>query len=552
MTGPRLLVCLPALLAASIAAADEPAANPPATQNIVFFGEARPLFLRLHIEVDGKDFEALWMDAIRKMHGSLDQDKDGRLSSAERRRGLWLLQLIEQATARGRAVAAPGQPTPANENISAAFPYADQVQTVDDLAAYLRSVFAPIQLETSGPASAIPEALFARLDRNGDNALTRDELEAAESSLRILDQDDDETIQLVEAQSYANPYYRQRNMQTQPAVDNVPFALLSAAESRAKIVGRLLTQYDRAEKDHKLSQVELGLDSAVFEQADGDGDGGLDSDELMHYLRTASTDIELRVKIRGRVSVDVNAGAPNSRELEQRLHMPGRGGVDLILDAEQIELNGSSQTRRVLNVQQIFRNQFRVADADNNKYLERQEVERNGVLNQYFDMMDGDGDGKLFESEMNDFIDREAEVSESRTVLTVVDEGRLMFTRLDTNHDGRLSVRELRGVASEVARWDRNGDGRVSVEEVPRRLRLGYVRGQSLLLSRFGFAPTVAFRPGAAVGAPRGAPVWFAKMDRNQDGDLSRREFLGALADFRRLDTDQNGLIDAAEAARAK
>jgi Ca2+-binding EF-hand superfamily protein len=43
-------------------------------------------------------------------------------------------------------------------------------------------------------------------------------------------------------------------------------------------------------------------------------------------------------------------------------------------------------------------------------------------------------------------------------------------------------------------------------------------------------------------------PEWFQKMDRNRDGDLSRREFLGSAAVFDRLDTDHDGLIDRAEA----
>jgi EF hand len=41
-------------------------------------------------------------------------------------------------------------------------------------------------------------------------------------------------------------------------------------------------------------------------------------------------------------------------------------------------------------------------------------------------------------------------------------------------------------------------------------------------------------------------------MDRNRDGDISRREFLGPRADFDRLDRDRDGLIDAQEAENAR
>ncbi len=39
-------------------------------------------------------------------------------------------------------------------------------------------------------------------------------------------------------------------------------------------------------------------------------------------------------------------------------------------------------------------------------------------------------------------------------------------------------------------------------------------------------------------------------MDVNGDGDVSRIEFLGREADFRRLDTDQDGLLNAREAGQ--
>ncbi len=47
-------------------------------------------------------------------------------------------------------------------------------------------------------------------------------------------------------------------------------------------------------------------------------------------------------------------------------------------------------------------------------------------------------------------------------------------------------------------------------------------------------------------------PKWFRKMDRNRDGDISRREFLGPRAAFERLDADGDGLITAKEAAMSK
>jgi hypothetical protein len=37
-------------------------------------------------------------------------------------------------------------------------------------------------------------------------------------------------------------------------------------------------------------------------------------------------------------------------------------------------------------------------------------------------------------------------------------------------------------------------------------------------------------------------------MDRNRDGDVSPREFVGPLRVFQQIDTDGDGLLDATEA----
>jgi hypothetical protein len=83
--------------------------------------------------------------------------------------------------------------------------------------------------------------------------------------------------------------------------------------------------------------------------------------------------------------------------------------------------------------------------------------------------------------------------------------------------------------------------------DIPRQFRLTVSRGQAV--------PVLGVPAGSSVslpGRPQGrGPLWFRKMDRNGDGDVSRREFLGSQADFERIDTDGDGLIDVQEAERA-
>ncbi len=45
-------------------------------------------------------------------------------------------------------------------------------------------------------------------------------------------------------------------------------------------------------------------------------------------------------------------------------------------------------------------------------------------------------------------------------------------------------------------------------------------------------------------------PQWFRAMDRNGDGFVSVREFLGTPEQFRKLDRDGDGLLSAEEAEK--
>lgn len=523
-------------------------------QDVVFFGTAQPVFIRLRLERDGTGFETVWRDGIRRLHKYMDTDQDNRLSADERRRGSWLQQLVVRSSfvePRGNPA---GVAAPAPSSVAM-----DHVVTVDDLTDYLRNSFGPLQLQIARPSSTGPELLFTVLDRDGDKALTKAELEGAASSLRRLDRDDDETLQVQEVQSYRNPYFG-RAAATAPAFngENDPLALLSSNESRTKLVRRLLSQYDRdGEKDRKLSRSEIGMEPSSFEQADGDGDGGLDSDELLHYLRDARPDLEFSVQInrsaQPRVTLVGAEAGPTGSSRHTRSNPSG--GLDLILGTDELELGAPSRANQIV-ARQFFENQFRVADVDNNKYLDLKEAQRGRIFtSQTFALMDRDGDGKLFEKEMADFLTLEAEIAQSRTLLTVIDQGRSLFDVLDTDHDRRLSVREIRSVITRVTSWDRNGDGLVTDEEIPHHYQLSFASSPSTLLSGLGFAvasvENVRMYTGTVVTSSS-RPAWFTKMDRNHDGDLSRREFLGSLADFNRLDADHNGLLDPSEAGKAR
>jgi hypothetical protein len=81
----------------------------------------------------------------------------------------------------------------------------------------------------------------------------------------------------------------------------------------------------------------------------------------------------------------------------------------------------------------------------------------------------------------------------------------------------------------------------------PTELRLILHRGQ--VAHQNSVPPNGAQRRSAP--APARGPLWFRMMDRNGDGYVSRREFLGSKEEFDRIDTNHDGLISPEEAEAA-
>jgi hypothetical protein len=103
-----------------------------------------------------------------------------------------------------------------------------------------------------------------------------------------------------------------------------------------------------------------------------------------------------------------------------------------------------------------------------------------------------------------------------------------------------------------LAPWAKGPTGHVTREDIPRQFDLLLTQAQpgNFLAS----APAVPNQGPAMDSRPspstRG-PLWFRKMDRNGDGVVTRREFLGSREDFQRIDTNGDGMITPEEAERA-
>lgn len=136
--------------------------------------------------------------------------------------------------------------------------------------------------------------------------------------------------------------------------------------------------------------------------------------------------------------------------------------------------------------------------------------------------------------------------------LGVVEDGYPLLPLLDPNDDGRLTIRERRELTKRLQSLDANDDGQLEASEMTAPLRVCIGRGPTVHreLALVRSVKQVELEANQSNGAPGLAPEWFARMDRNEDRDLSRPEFPGDDQQFDAMDQDKDGLIDAAEAMR--
>jgi Ca2+-binding EF-hand superfamily protein len=142
----------------------------------------------------------------------------------------------------------------------------------------------------------------------------------------------------------------------------------------------------------------------------------------------------------------------------------------------------------------------------------------------------------------------EGEVSRTLGQVSVgaVIDGRPLFRLLDHDGNERLSPRELHELSELLPALDGDHDGKIIVQEIPVPLRLAVALGPHVheLLD----LPAQARMESMPEKPP--PPDWFASMDTNGDGDLSRGEFLGNDEQFQQFDADVDGLISTRESLK--
>jgi Ca2+-binding EF-hand superfamily protein len=553
-------------------------------QDFVLLTDARPVLVRLHVRIDGEPFRVVWNDFMRRLFewldvngdGVLDQDELARAPSAEllmARGGVGFGLPVEKVAARGLVEKNKGRKV-----------------TLADLAVYYRqNGLAPLQIRVGPtlvtlpplfgqagprrePASGIPvsRATFALLDTDKTGKLTREKLAAAPTALLKADGDDDEVVTTRELASYATSH----RLATAPDVE--PVMLVHPDEPADELVRGLLARYGpRTDKpaDKKLTQKELGIETATFALLDTDKDGKLDKEELARFARRPP-DLELTVLLSARGPAAQLSKSPqvelNTKEGQSPLAanvVAKDGAVTVDLGSVTVQMRTGDAAVRPLGLEGAIqtRTVFDLLDEDRKGHLVEADTltPSPGLVRGHFKLVDRDSDGKVTEEELVAYVQKMSDLQARATAacisLVFIEDGRGLFDLLDADHDGRLSVHETRQAPKLLERLDKSGKGYLTASDVANRCQLLVRRGPA---AGSGYSALAAPGKGVVVDVeiedvpptarvPTAGPLWFRKMDRNGDGFVSRREFLGSDELFKKIDADGDGLISVEEAIKA-
>jgi Ca2+-binding EF-hand superfamily protein len=163
-----------------------------------------------------------------------------------------------------------------------------------------------------------------------------------------------------------------------------------------------------------------------------------------------------------------------------------------------------------------------------------------------FDILDEDGDKKLSDMEFEKAWHWTSATRSNRLVLrwmAVVQD--VWFSIADTDGDHRVTEIELQSLVKQLKSCDLDQDGSVAPNEIPFNAKLEINRADPRMASN----PNGDMQTTPAVGLPSD---WFASSDSNNDGFVSKKEFLGDSEDFAGYDRDNDGFISRQETYEVK
>ena len=413
----------------------------------------------------------------------------------------------------------------------------DESLSIDELTTFVNEQLGPaFQMSTRPPRLAQSVQLVERLDQDHDASISATELLLGISMLRSSDLDDDESVSVGELQ----PFPRQQALQRPltPEAIQAPIIPVDRDDEVRVAVERVLSAHGRDANGKSVALTRIQTPGGKPEVYDADGDGRLNAAELTTWVQSKQPVVS--------IVATLAKGRPSSVQIQQGADSQTGAKVSTTVGGAAVEVAAFNNKSEQSDSTKLYRIRFLTSDRDKNGYLD--ETEYTSIqLPAAFKDIDANGDGMLYRDEMTPFLEFDAIAIQARIEMLVGDEGKTLFELLDGNVDRRLTMRELREGFDRLAVVDRNHDERVAQSELESRYRLTFSFGRNQSFTPNANPLNMPLTP--RLRSQANGPVWYRRMDRNLDGDITWREFLGSREQFDQFDTNSDEMIDVTEAS---
>jgi Ca2+-binding EF-hand superfamily protein len=518
-------------------------------QDILFFAETRLVRMRLHLKAAGEPLSKRWAEQLRRYFDFLDRDGDGELNRYEAEFALspaGVVQMLQTGYAYQR-------PDDAARTFADIDRDGDGKIGFDEFAQYYAPCAAKVVAALPNPnrdvfADTLTDELFKLLDTDKDGRLSRAELNAIEHLLATLDADEDECLSAPEiAPNVFNGRIPPRSPATGPNAQP-PMLAYRPGTIPDSILEMILARYDK-DRNLRISKSENPFGDELFRALDKDGNGEVSVTELLAW-KDAAPDLDVEMVLGSKAGDSTIRVLPRADGKPARLaagfRPAGEGEAVLTVGTQLIQL--SCYTPPGIYGQAGQPNIPLSFPANSKGYVTEKDVAgpQFQAFRVLFDMIDRDGDGKITRAEYDAFFALQRDFTRLPLSLVYQAQTPSLFQLLDTNGDGRVSVREAREAWTRLMALEPTGKEFVTRAALQPHGAIRFGRSAESVPA----SPSQMYTQPAPRRNTRG-PVWFRKFDRNGDGELSRSEFPGTAEEFDRIDTNHDGFISMEEAKAA-